>query len=165
MIGDTVLRNKGNTHNIIISQPNDNNDGSTFIGFQDAYRGTWIKFLNNGIAKFDGKIHAKEVEVKANIWADYVFKKGYKLHTLEEVEKHIVEKGHLPNIPSAQEVAEKGINLGEMDTKLLEKIEELTLYSIEQNKQIKSQKEQLKQQSEEIKELKKQVRQILSAKK
>ncbi|WP_083988570.1 DUF536 domain-containing protein [Chryseobacterium arthrosphaerae] len=156
--GDTVLRNLGSSHNIIIAQPNDNNDGKTFIGFQDATRGIWIKFLNNGIAKFDGKIHAKEIEVKADVWADYVFKKDYQLKSLEEVAKHIESKGHLPNIPSAEEVLKNGINVAEMDAKLLEKIEELTLYSIEQNKQLKSQ-------SEEIKELKAQVQKLLSTKK
>jgi hypothetical protein len=117
-----------------------------------------VKFLNNAVAKFDGKIYAKEVEVKANVWADYVFKKDYKLRTLEEVEKHIEEKGHLPNIPSASEVEKNGINLGEMDAKLLEKIEELTLYSIEQNKQ-------LQKQSYEIAELKEQVQKLISEKK
>lgn len=156
--GDTVLRNVGKSHNIILAMPNDNNDGNSYIGIQDAVRGTWIKFLNNGLAKFDGKIYAKEIEVKSNVWADYVFKKDYKLRSLEEVEKHISEKGHLPNIPSAKEVEKDGINLGEMDAKLLEKIEELTLYSIEQNKQLKSQ-------SEEIKELREQVQQLISTKK
>ncbi|GAB0155167.1 hypothetical protein CHRYSEOSP005_04270 [Chryseobacterium sp. Alg-005] len=153
--GDTVLRNLGTTHNIIISMPNDNNDGSTYIGFNDVLHGTWIKFLNNAVAKFDGKIYAKEVEVKANVWADYVFKKDYKLASLEEVEKHIEEKGHLPNIPSAEEVTKKGINVAEMDSKLLEKIEELTLYSIEQSKR-------LKQQSEKIEKLEKQLEKLLS---
>ncbi|WP_106916864.1 cell wall anchor protein [Chryseobacterium aurantiacum] len=106
-------------------------------------------------------IKAEKVKVEnpsSNGWADYVFKKGYKLRSLEEVEKHISEKGHLPNIPSAKEVEKDGINLGEMDAKLLEKIEELTLYSIEQNKQLKSQ-------SEEIKELREQVQQLISTKK
>ncbi len=166
--GDTVLRNLSGSHNIIISMPNNNNDGSSYIGINDATHGTWIKFLNNAIAKFDGKIYAREIEVKANVWADYVFKKDYKLRTLEEVENHIAEKGHLPNIPSAAEVEKNGINLGEMDAKLLEKIEELTLYSIKQNKQIKQLQEEnkvLKSQSEEIKELKKQVQELISAKK
>ncbi|WP_326981931.1 hypothetical protein VUJ46_17090 [Chryseobacterium sp. MYb264] len=108
-------------------------------------------FVKDGI-----KTEKVKVDVaSANGWADYVFKKDYQLNTLENVEKHILEKGHLPNIPSADEVVKNGINLGEMDAKLLEKIEELTLYSIEQNKQLKSQ-------SEEIKELKKQVQQLIS---
>lgn len=156
--GDTVLRNLSGSHNIIISMPNDGNDGNSYIGINDAAHGTWVKFFNNAIARFDGKINAKEVEVKANVWADYVFKKDYKLRTLDEVEKHIQEKGHLPNIPSAEKVVKEGINLGEMDAKLLEKIEELTLYSIEQNKQLKSQEK-------EIKELKKQVQELISTRK
>lgn len=167
-IGDTVLRNKGTSHNIIIAQPNDGNDGSTYFGIQDAYNGTWVKFFNNAIARFDGKIKAKEVEVKTNVWADYVFKKEYHLKSLEDVEKHIIEKGHLPNIPTAQEVLENGINVAEMNSKLLEKIEELTLYSIEQNKQLKFQAEEikmLKKQSEELQELKIQVQQLLSTQK
>ncbi|SFC66629.1 hypothetical protein SAMN04487891_1203 [Flagellimonas taeanensis] len=79
----------------------------------------------------NGNIHAKEVKVDLVGWPDYVFKKGYDLPTLEEVEMHIKEKGHLINIPSAKEVEENGIELGEMNMKLLEKIEELTLYIIE----------------------------------
>jgi hypothetical protein len=60
------------------------------------------------------------------------------LLSLEEVQKHIADKGYLPNMPSALEVSQKGINLGEMDAKLLEKIEELTLYILEQQKKLES---------------------------
>jgi hypothetical protein len=73
-----------------------------------------------------------------------VFKKEYDLPTLAEVEKHIKEKGHLENIPSEKEVLENGINLGEMNSKLLQKIEELTLYSIQQSKEIEVLKEENK---------------------
>ncbi|MFN1219550.1 cell wall anchor protein [Chryseobacterium kwangjuense] len=155
--GDTVMRNKGKTHNIILSMPSNYNDGRYYIGFQDLANGTWIKFFNNATARFDGKIFAKEVEVKANVWADYVFRKDYKLNTLEEVEKHINEKGHLPNIPSEAEVLKNGINVAEMNVKLMEKIEELTLYSIEQNKKLKTQ-------SEKLEKLEKQVEKLLSEK-
>lgn len=86
----------------------------------------------------DGKIRAREVKVDNDTWADYVFFKNYKLPTLEEVEKHIQDKGHLINIPSAAEVEANGIELGEMNKLLLEKIEELTLYVIQQEKRIKS---------------------------
>jgi len=87
----------------------------------------------------NGTIHSKEVKVDLLGWSDFVFKKNYKLPTLEEVENHIKEKGHLENIPSEEEVLKNGINLGEMDSKLLQKIEELTLYSINQNKKIEEQ--------------------------
>ncbi|MNQ59996.1 hypothetical protein D3C85_742620 [compost metagenome] len=95
----------------------------------------------------NGTIHSKEVKVDMLGWPDYVFKKEYNLPTLQEVEKHINEKGHLENIPSEEEVLENGINLGEMNAKLLQKIEELTLYTIEQNKQIK----QLKNENQNFK--------------
>lgn len=84
----------------------------------------------------EGSIAAREIKVLASGWADFVFKKEYDLPTLEQVEKHINEKGHLENIPNEEEVLKNGIYLGEMNTKLLQKIEELTLYMIQQNKQI-----------------------------
>jgi len=121
-------------------------------------------FVKNGI-----RTEKVKVDVGSTTgWADYVFKKDYKLRTLEEVEKYIIEKGHLPNVPSADEVVENGVNLGEMDAKLLEKVEELTLYSIEQNKQIKKLQEenrQLQLQSEKIDVLEKQIQELLSSKK
>jgi len=89
----------------------------------------------------NGKIRAKEIKVETG-WADYVFKEGYDLPTLAEVEQHIKEKGHLPNIPSAKEVKENGIQLGEMNKLLLEKIEELTLYTLQQYKKVTAQGEQ-----------------------
>ncbi len=86
-----------------------------------------------------GKIAAEEVKVAvyAN-WADFVFNKDYNLPTLKDVEQHIKDKGHLKDIPSAEAVKKNGIFLGEMDAKLLQKIEELTLYTIDQEKRIKN---------------------------
>ncbi|MCM0666899.1 tail fiber protein [Flavobacterium tyrosinilyticum] len=96
--------------------------------------------ISNPTNKLDvnGTIHSKEVKVDMTgwTWPDFVFKKEYNLPTLEEVEKHIAEKGHLENIPSEEEVLKNGINLGEMNAKLLQKIEELTLYMIEMKKEI-----------------------------
>lgn len=92
----------------------------------------------------NGTIHSKEVKVDMNGWSDFVLKKGYTLPTLVEVENHINEKGYLENIPSEEEVLKNGINLGEMNAKLLQKIEELTLYSIQQNKEIEALKEENK---------------------
>lgn len=97
----------------------------------------------NGNIIMDGKLTAKEIEVKLDIWADYVFEEDYKLPTLFEVEQYIKENNHLPEVPSATEVMEAGVNLGEMDALLLKKIEELTLYIIEQQKQIDELKTQL----------------------
>lgn len=82
----------------------------------------------------NGLIHTKEVKVDLVGWPDYVFEKEYKLPTLEEVEKNIKEKGHLINVPSACEIENNGLLLGDISKKQQEKIEELTLYIIEQNK-------------------------------
>ncbi len=83
-----------------------------------------------------GTIVAEEVIVSLQPFPDYVFNNNYKLRTLEEVESFIAENGHLPEVPSAKEVEENGIGVGDMNITLLKKIEELTLYVIEQNKRI-----------------------------
>lgn len=84
-----------------------------------------------------GKIRAEEIRVETG-WADYVFTEDYTLPTLEEVEKHIMEKGHLINIPSASEIEANGIEIGQMNKLLLEKIEELTLYILQQEERIRT---------------------------
>lgn len=84
----------------------------------------------------EGSIGAREVKVETTAWADFVFDKNYNLPTILEVEKQIQDHGHLKDIPSAQEVEKNGIYLGEMNAKLLQKIEELTLYLIDLNKKV-----------------------------
>ncbi|MEO6903473.1 MAG: hypothetical protein ABI315_09975 [Bacteroidia bacterium] len=69
-------------------------------------------------------------------WSDYVFAHDYKLKTIEELEAFVKEHKHLPNVPSAEEVVKEGVDMAKMDAKLLEKIEELTLYVIQQQKEI-----------------------------
>jgi hypothetical protein len=86
----------------------------------------------------NGIIHAKEVDVDVNIPADYVFKSDYKLMPLNDVEKYVKINSHLPEIPSAEEITKNGLKMGEMQNKLLQKVEELTLYVIAQQKQIQS---------------------------
>jgi hypothetical protein len=110
-----------------------------------------------------GKVRAEEVKVY-NTWADYVFAKNYDLKPLKEVENYITTNGHLPNVPSAKEITEKGLELGEMAKIQQEKIEELTLYLIQQNKEIEDQKQYLIQQNKEMEELKTQVKLLLSKK-
>nr|WP_286943714.1 fibronectin type III domain-containing protein [Allomuricauda sp.] len=92
----------------------------------------------------EGKIRSREIRVDQDTWPDYVFDKDYQLMTLGEIRKHIEEKGHLPNMPSAKEVQANGVELGEMNNLLLEKIEELTLYILELDKKVETQKEQIK---------------------
>jgi hypothetical protein len=84
----------------------------------------------------EGKIGAREIRVTLdNPWPDYVFTPQYQLRSLTSLEAFIKKNGHLPNIPSAKDVKENGIELGDMNSKLLEKIEELTLYMIELKKE------------------------------
>ncbi|QLC64963.1 hypothetical protein LPB248_01340 [Flavobacterium sp. LPB0248] len=119
-------------------QPQDFNDPNAFYDLILNAKGgnVGIGTINpNSKLAVNGTIHSKEVKVDMKDWSDFVFKKEYNLPTLEEVEKHIAEKGHLKNIPKEEEVLKNGINLGEMNAKLLQKIEELTLYIIEIKKE------------------------------
>jgi hypothetical protein len=79
------------------------------------------------------------------IWPDYVFKKNYKLPSLKETERYIKQNGHLPEMPSAKEIENKGLSLSEMVTMQMKKIEELTLYIIEQQKQMEILKNEVNQ--------------------
>ncbi|MCA6066880.1 hypothetical protein JI747_006805 [Chryseobacterium sp. RG1] len=99
----------------------------------------------NGNASLQGKFEAKEIKVTLTPTADFVFEESYDLPKLEEVEKHIKEKKHLPEIASANEMKKEGVNVGEFQIKLLQKIEELTLYTIEQNKLIKEQQKRIEE--------------------
>lgn len=98
-----------------------------------------------------GNVRAYMYKAITTDWSDFVFKKDYKLPSLAAVEKHIEANGHLPNMPSEKEIVKDGIDLGEMAKLQMQKIEELTLYLIEQNKKIESMAKEIK----ELKERKK----------
>ena len=104
-----------------------------------------------------GQIHTQEVKVdlQGSVAPDYVFEKEYDLVELEEVEKYINENKHLPNIPSAKEIGEEGLELGKMEMKLLEKIEELTLYMIDFKKEMDKMKQENQKLKNRITELEK----------
>lgn len=95
-----------------------------------------------------GNIHAEEIIVDLLVPADYVFQKyytgrsalksDYTMPTLAEIESYTKVNHHLPNVPSAKELQQNGVSLGEMSNVLLQKVEELTLYIIEQNKKIEA---------------------------
>lgn len=91
-----------------------------------------------------GTIRSKEVLVQTG-WCDYVFDKTYKLRSLNEVEEYINNNKHLPDVPSATEVEDKGVKVAQMDSILIKKVEELTLYVIDQNKQIQQLQQKLVQ--------------------
>ena len=107
------------------------------------YYGSKIILKTNGTNQLalhnDGRIHAREVEVNLDVIPDYVFKDDYDLMPLTELRKFIDQNHHLPNIKSAAEYEAYGrIPLKELNLKLLEKVEELTLYTLEQQTQIEA---------------------------
>ncbi len=101
---------------------------TSFAGTPDGY----LLFVQTGILTEKVKV---AVCTTSN-WSDYVFDKKYKLKSIEELESFVNINKHLPNVPSAEEVVKDGIDMATMDAKLLEKIEELSLYIIQQNKRI-----------------------------
>lgn len=116
----------------------------------------------------NGNIRSKQVTVELANWPDYVFKKDYQLPSLSELKTYIDQNQHLPEIPSEQQIAKEGLNLGEMNKLLMKKVEELTLYLIEKDQKEKKQIEtndilesKLKLQQAEIDELKTQMRKLV----
>lgn len=107
-----------------------NEDGKVGIGTSNT---------GNHKLAVEGSIGARSIKVEATGWSDFVFDDDYKLRSLEATEQFITRNNHLPEIPSESEVLENGIDLGVMDAKLLQKIEELTLHMIEINKVMKCQ--------------------------
>jgi hypothetical protein len=104
----------------------------------------------------NGSVIATAMTVKLNAnWPDYVFKPQYHLPSLSEVKTYIDQNQHLPDMPSEAEVKKDGINLGEMNTLLTKKVEELTLYLIDQQKVQKQQQEQIDELREAIKHMSK----------
>ncbi|AKH93452.1 hypothetical protein [Elizabethkingia anophelis] len=141
------LSGGGGETNFIANRGKGNTGGFHFYDYTNEGQRKRLLLLNsNGNALLDGKLEAKEIKVTTTPTADFVFEDSYKLPNLESVEKHIKEKKHLPEIASAAEMQKDGVNIGDFQIKLLQKIEELTLYSIEQNKLNKEQSELLRQQ-------------------
>ncbi|MBL0737623.1 hypothetical protein JI750_12025 [Flavobacterium sp. GN10] len=102
-----------------------------------------------------GNIHAQEVKVTVNagVVPDYVFANDYKLKSLNEVEQYIKKNSHLPEIPSAKELEKNGLMIAEMNMNLLKKIEELTLYIIEQDKKTETLKTIISDQNKRLEKL------------
>lgn len=113
-------------------------DGRMGIGTNKVNDANYRLFVEQGI-------RTRKVKVDMDTWPDYVFTPGYKLPSLDTVSAFIQTHGHLPEIPSATEVKKEGINLGDNQATLLRKIEELTLYIIDQNKEIQLLKKQMKE--------------------
>ncbi|WP_336958635.1 hypothetical protein [Chryseobacterium contaminans] len=95
-----------------------------------------LQWKANGNVAIFGKLEAKDVVITATPTADHVFASNYNLREIDELEKFISEKSHLPEIPSAKEMTDSGLSVGDFQIKLLQKIEELTLYMISMKKEI-----------------------------
>ena len=128
--------------------------------YGNSYNGAvknWILFLKDdgrvGIGTYHptanylltvaGGIHARKIYITSWAGADFVFSQEYKLRTLSELDQFVNQNKHLPEIPSAKEMEENGMDMGEFQIKLLQKIEELTLYIIQQQKEIEELKTKL----------------------
>ncbi|WP_343703371.1 hypothetical protein [Chitinophaga sp.] len=114
----------------------------------------------------NGPVKAQKIKVTQTEWPDYVFEPSYQLKSLEELESFISKYKHLPEMPSAADVQQNGLDVGENQAKLLQKIEELTLYMIDMNKKmttqekvIDAQQQRLARQEKELENLKKQISQ------
>jgi hypothetical protein len=112
-----------------------NGTSAVFISSGTNNVGIGIEFPANKL-EVNGVIRSKEVLVEAINWPDYVFSENYKLPLLNDLEKFIRQNKHLPNIPSAATIETNGLLVGDTQKKMMEKIEELTLYIIELNKKV-----------------------------
>ncbi len=123
------------------------NWGSYFIGSNymsgDLRIGTTTEATGYTVS-VNGKIACEEVLVQDMAsWPDYVFKSDYNLMSLDNLEQSIKENGHLPGLPSAQDIETNGLHLGNMQKQVVEKVEELTLYTIEQGKMLRELKKEI----------------------
>lgn len=145
-------------------------DGGIQFGMSDGYinpeDNIALTILNNGSIGIgtenpcadcqldvDGKIRSEEVVVEVVNGPDYVFEDDYDLRTLEETKDYIEQNKHLPEIPSAKEMEASGVGLAEMNMKLLQKIEELTLHLIEQHTTLKNQSEEIQSLKDKVAKL------------
>ena len=146
-----------NNRNLWFDTTNSTSNGKLYIGSTPNFpstSGNYKLFVEGGIMTEKVKVALRNT----SNWADYVFEKDYKLLPLNEVEKFVKINKHLPGVQSAKELAENGIDVAEMQSKQMEKIEELTLYIIEQNKK-------LEKQNDEIQTLKTQMSLLIQKKK
>ena len=148
--GQLVIKNSSTAPTMYFRSTNVNGDG------------TWAKVLHDqgnqaidGGLCVNGTINATRVEITSTVpCSDYVFEADYDLRSLEEVEAFVTRNKHLPEVPSAAEFKENGYSVGEMDDLLLRKVEELTLYMIEMQKQMNEKDAAIEALQNEVKELK-----------
>lgn len=144
VLGDTSLVKVG----IGLSNPRYRLDVKGVFNMRIAYDTPAFKINDQNFIELDdkGQFLLNPFRMKyanENQWADRVFEKNYQLMSLKEVAKYVEQNKHLPNVPSAEEVVKNGVAMDEMVAKLLEKVEELTLYTIQQQKDIDELKKKL----------------------
>lgn len=146
VLGDTSLVKVG----IGLSNPRYRLDVKGVFNTRMAYNSPVYKINDRNFLELDddGQFVLNSFKMKysnESQWSDKVFEKNYSLMPLKDVEKFIAKNNHLPNVPSATEVVKNGVAMDEMVSKLLEKVEELTLYTIKQQKEIDALKKQVKE--------------------
>jgi hypothetical protein len=144
---------KFTTANTIANSAIYESGGKVGIGSVSVNESGYKLFVETGV-------RTRKIKVDQQTWADYVFEKNYPLASLPEVEKYIQQHKHLPDVPSAKEVETNGLNLGDNQAVLLRKIEELTLYLIEQNKIVDALKKRSDEQAREIDEQNTRIKQL-----
>jgi hypothetical protein len=127
-----IITSSNGTNNTVKRAMSVSSNGNVGIGTTSVNDANYKLFVETGI-------RTRKVKVDVATWADYVFSPSYKLPSLKEVEQFIKQHKHLPDVPSEAEVKKEGLDLGENQVVLLKKIEELTLYIIEQNRNIDEQ--------------------------
>ncbi|WP_284651782.1 beta strand repeat-containing protein [Flavobacterium terrisoli] len=150
-----------NNSNIWFNTANSSSNAKIYLGSTASYpntTGNYKLFVEGGILTEKVKVALRS---SAN-WADYVFAKDYKLMPLKEVEKFVTANKHLPGIDSAEVLAKNGLDVAEMQSKQMEKIEELTLYIIDQDKKIEAQDKAIEKNNKEIEELKALVQALMA---
>jgi hypothetical protein len=149
-----------NGSNIWFKSTTTDANGKIYIGTNASYptsTGNYRLFVEGGIMTEKVKVSLRS---SAN-WADYVFADNYKLMPLKEVATYVSNNKHLPGVDSAKELAENGLDLATMQSKQMEKIEELTLYIIDQDKKIEAQNKALENTNSELEALKLQVKALI----
>jgi len=141
-----------NNSNIWFNSANSSSNAKIYIGSTASYpstTGNYKLFVEGGILTEKVKVALRST----SNWADYVFEKNYNLMPLKNVEEYILEHKHLPGIDSAEELTSNGLDVAEMQAKHMAKIEELTLYIIEQNKAIEKNNKDIEDLKQLVKKL------------
>lgn len=151
-VGDFLFSSAGGSGNITFSTAGADRMTLTAAGYVGI--GTASP---QGLLSVNGDIYAKRIKVTSSGWADYVFDSSYQLRSVEALDRFIQLNKHLPELPAAAEVAANGVDLGENHVALLKKIEELTLYIIDQHKCADLQQQQLLEEKAKNEQLEKRL--------